>query len=200
MSSTRLNYSSQRITSAVARSQNVLGWTCHASQYDNFTVLYVFLHPNKLAHELTNFTRIANPSTPTVLPAPLAIIGIEQNYQCSQEITQDMSNQPAGTGYLILLANPLNSSDVRFTNIYLIPVFTDDLYRSMPPPNHSRLRLLALRTRQRPLHPGRAGTNPHPHPLPVLPPPSPRGRPELSCPSRHRLATALLPLRHCSVS
>jgi hypothetical protein len=116
VSSTRSTYSSQRAASAVARSQNVLAWTCHSSPYDNFTVLYVFLHPNKpRPNELTNFTRIANPSTPTVLPAPLAIIGIEQNYQCSQEITQDMAKQPPGTGYLILFANPLNSSDVSFS-------------------------------------------------------------------------------------
>jgi hypothetical protein len=78
----------------VAKSQNVLAWTCHSSPYGNYTVL------------------IAGPN----LPAPLAIIGIEENYQCSQEITQDMSNQPPATGYTVLLANPLNSSDVYATS------------------------------------------------------------------------------------
>jgi hypothetical protein len=77
----------------VAQSQNNIVWTCQTSPYDNFTVL------------------VAN-SDPKVLSAPIAIIAIENNYDCSKEITQDQSNQPVGTGYTIQFANPLNNTDV----------------------------------------------------------------------------------------
>jgi hypothetical protein len=82
----------------VAKSLNVLTWDCKASDAPaTFTVL------------------IAN-KDPKVLVAPLAIIGIEQNFDCSKEITQDQSNQPAGTGYTILLADPLNNTHVYATS------------------------------------------------------------------------------------
>lgn len=43
----------------------------------------------------------------------MPIIAILNNFDCSKEITQDQANQAAGTGYTILLANTLNSTDVR---------------------------------------------------------------------------------------
>ncbi|KAH7882486.1 hypothetical protein F5I97DRAFT_1987791 [Phlebopus sp. FC_14] len=77
----------------VASSQNTLAWTCDSSPYDNFTVL------------LTN-------SNPSILNAPLAIISVEYNYDCSKTITQQQAAQPAATGYTIQLANTLNGTDV----------------------------------------------------------------------------------------
>jgi hypothetical protein len=77
----------------VAKSENVMLWSCQTSPYMNFTVL------------------IGNSDT-TILPASIAIIAIEQNYICSQDITQDMANQNPGTGYTLSFANPLNATDV----------------------------------------------------------------------------------------
>jgi len=77
----------------VAQSSNTLAWTCDTSPYSNFTVL------------------LANPDK-SILEAPLAILAIEYNYDCSKTITQQQSAQPAGTGYTVQLANPFNSTDV----------------------------------------------------------------------------------------
>jgi hypothetical protein len=97
----------------VAKSQNVLVWTCQTSPYMNFTVL------------------ISNPDQ-KILPATLAIIAIQQNYVCSLEVTQDMSNQNAGTGYTILFADPLNA-----TNVYTEsqPFEIKPLGSTYPPPS-----------------------------------------------------------------
>lgn len=45
--------------------------------------------------------------------APVAFIAIQQNTQCSIDITANQVNQPAGSGYQILFANTLNNTDVR---------------------------------------------------------------------------------------
>ncbi|KAI6104107.1 hypothetical protein EDD16DRAFT_1693964 [Pisolithus croceorrhizus] len=81
----------------VAQSSNTLAWTCNTSPYNNFTVL------------------LAN-SNPSILVEPIAIIAIQESYDCSQTITQQQSTQPAASGYTVLLANPLNSSDVYATS------------------------------------------------------------------------------------
>ncbi|KAG1811822.1 uncharacterized protein BJ212DRAFT_1373366 [Suillus subaureus] len=77
----------------VASSANTLSWTCSTSPYQNFTIL------------LTN-------SDASILDAPLAIIAVQQNYDCSETITQQQSAQPAGTGYVVQFASTLNSTDV----------------------------------------------------------------------------------------
>ncbi|KAG1867199.1 hypothetical protein DFJ58DRAFT_742926 [Suillus subalutaceus] len=77
----------------VASSANTLSWTCSTSPYQNFTIL------------LTN-------SNPSVLSAPLAIIAVQQNYDCSETITQQQSAQPAGTGYIVQFASTLNITDI----------------------------------------------------------------------------------------
>ncbi|KAG2151161.1 uncharacterized protein EDB93DRAFT_1139496 [Suillus bovinus] len=77
----------------VASSTNTLAWTCSTSPYLNFTIL------------------LANPNS-QILPAPLAIIAVQENFDCSKTITQQQSAQPAGTGYVVQLANTLNSTDV----------------------------------------------------------------------------------------
>lgn len=81
----------------VAQSSNTLVWTCDTSTYTNFTVL------------------LAN-SNPSILVQPIAIIAIEQNYDCSKTITQQQSSQTPSTGYTVLFANPLNNSDVFATS------------------------------------------------------------------------------------
>lgn len=82
----------------VAKSVNVLKWDCKAPDApQQFTVI------------------IAN-KDPKILVAPLPIISIVQNYDCSKEITQDQSNQPAGTGYTIQLADILNGTHVYATS------------------------------------------------------------------------------------
>jgi len=81
----------------VAKSQNVLTWSCKDSSFSSFTVL------------------IGNKDQ-NVLTAPIAIIGIQNNFDCSKIITQDVASQPAGVGYTILLANPVNISQVYATS------------------------------------------------------------------------------------
>ncbi|KAG2140691.1 hypothetical protein DEU56DRAFT_289970 [Suillus clintonianus] len=77
----------------VASSLNTISWTCSTSPYQNFTIL------------------LANSNT-AVLPAPLAIIAVQYNYDCSKTITQQQSAQPAGTGYTVQFASTLNSTDI----------------------------------------------------------------------------------------
>jgi hypothetical protein len=77
----------------VAQSLNTLAWTCSTSPYQNFTVL------------------LAN-SNSAVLAAPLAIIAVQDNFDCSETITQQESAQPAGTGYIVQFASTLNSTDI----------------------------------------------------------------------------------------
>ncbi|CAL1709006.1 unnamed protein product [Somion occarium] len=81
----------------VAQSINTIAWTCQESQFQTFTIL------------------IAN-TDPKVLTQPQAIIAIENNFDCSKTITQDQASQAAGSGYTILLANPLNSTEVYATS------------------------------------------------------------------------------------
>ncbi|PBK96433.1 hypothetical protein ARMGADRAFT_1010096 [Armillaria gallica] len=77
----------------VAQSTNVIAWSCNDSPYSEFTIL------------------ITNPDT-SVLASALAIVAIEPNYDCSKVLTQQQVSMPAATGYILQLANPLNSSQV----------------------------------------------------------------------------------------
>jgi len=82
----------------VAKSNNVLSWNCKdAPTPAQFTIL------------------IANKDV-NVLTAPIAIIGIEDNFQCSQLITQDQSSQAAALGYTILFADILNNTNIYATS------------------------------------------------------------------------------------
>jgi hypothetical protein len=83
----------------VAKSQNVLAWNCQSG-----------------TDSVTNFTVLISNVNPSILAAPLAIIAIQQNFDCSIIITQDEASQPAATGYTILFANPLNNTDVYATS------------------------------------------------------------------------------------
>lgn len=66
-------------------------------------------------HGLLYHHRVNNVD-PKIFPAPLAVIAIQKNFDCSITITQDQANQPVGTGWTVLLANPLNNTDVRPLN------------------------------------------------------------------------------------
>jgi len=81
----------------VAKSFNEIAWTCKDSAYASFTILI-------------------NNSDPKILTAPIAVIAIQNNYDCSITITQDQANQPVGTGWTVVLANPLNNTDVYATS------------------------------------------------------------------------------------
>jgi len=81
----------------VAKSLNEIVWTCKTSTKETFTVL-------------------VNNKDPKILTSPLAVIAIQQNYQCSITITQDQANQPAGTGWTVIFANPLNNTEVYATS------------------------------------------------------------------------------------
>ncbi|PPQ78256.1 hypothetical protein CVT25_011715 [Psilocybe cyanescens] len=76
----------------VAKSINVLTWTCQDSPVDSFTV------------------SIAN-QDPKILVSPMPIISIQQNSQCSITVSQDQANQPAGTGWILTFSNILNLTD-----------------------------------------------------------------------------------------
>ncbi|RDB27563.1 hypothetical protein Hypma_003857 [Hypsizygus marmoreus] len=78
----------------VAKSQNVVAWSCHDSPpHESFTVL------------------LANKDQ-KVLTAPIAIIGVQNNFDCSKLLTPNDVGQSAATGYTILFANILNQTDV----------------------------------------------------------------------------------------
>jgi len=77
----------------VAGSSNTLAWTCNTSPYQTYTIL------------VTN-------SNPAILSSPIAIISVENNYDCSKTITQQQFTPAAATGYIVQLANPLNETDV----------------------------------------------------------------------------------------
>jgi len=81
----------------VAKSQNVMDWDCNSTQAIAAKVFTVL---------------ILSPGA----AAALAIIAMQQNADCSKIITQDQANQPAGQGYLLLLANPANNTDVYATS------------------------------------------------------------------------------------
>ncbi|KAI5121434.1 hypothetical protein M0805_006195 [Coniferiporia weirii] len=81
----------------VAESANNIVWNCNESQVNNFTVL------------------IAN-SNPDILVSAEAIVGIQENFDCSETLTTQQVNFTAATGYTIILANPLNSTDVYATS------------------------------------------------------------------------------------
>jgi hypothetical protein len=81
----------------VAKSTNVIAWTCQNTTIQDFTIL------------------VSN-SNSAVLAAPMAVIAIQQNYDCSIVISQDQANQPAGTGWTVLLADPLNNTNVYATS------------------------------------------------------------------------------------
>ncbi|THH30994.1 hypothetical protein EUX98_g3186 [Antrodiella citrinella] len=79
----------------VASSINTLAWTCQNTTFPTFTVL------------------IGNPSANLQAGA---FIAIQNNFDCSKTITQDLINQGPGTGYVITFANPLNNTDVYATS------------------------------------------------------------------------------------
>jgi len=84
----------------VAQSINTLAWTCNdpaAAANPTFTVL------------------LAN-SNPDILVAPLAIIGIQNNFDCSQTITADQVSAAAGTNYTILFSSVNNQTAVFATS------------------------------------------------------------------------------------
>ncbi|KAF8067938.1 hypothetical protein FPV67DRAFT_1165860 [Lyophyllum atratum] len=82
----------------IEKSVNTLAWTCNdPAAKPTFTVL------------------VANVDQ-KVLTSPIAIIGIQNNFDCSKTITQDMLTTPPGTGYTILFANTLNQTDIFFTS------------------------------------------------------------------------------------
>lgn len=56
------------------------------------------------------YPRLAN-QDPTKW-ASLAILAVEQNFDCSKEITAQQVTAPPGTGYLIELSSTLNETDV----------------------------------------------------------------------------------------
>ncbi|KAH9941202.1 uncharacterized protein BXZ73DRAFT_75165 [Epithele typhae] len=78
-------------------SDNVVSWTCTTNTIPQFTVL------------------VQN-SNPSVLNSPLAIIAQQNNFDCSKLVTKDLVNLPVATGYQILFANTLNSSDIYATS------------------------------------------------------------------------------------
>ncbi|KAK0445460.1 hypothetical protein EV421DRAFT_1902417 [Armillaria borealis] len=83
----------------VAQSTNVIAWSCNDSPYSEFT------------YPVSRVAQITNPDT-SVLVSALAIVAIEPNYDCSKVLTQQQVSMPAATGYVLQLANPLNSSQV----------------------------------------------------------------------------------------
>jgi len=77
----------------VGDAENNIVWTCQTSPFMNFTVL------------------VAN-QNPKILAAAIAVIAIENNYDCSKTIIPDQSNLTAATGYIVQFANTLNETDV----------------------------------------------------------------------------------------
>lgn len=49
----------------------------------------------------------------------IAVVAIQNNFDCSKVITQDQANQPAGLGYRIIFADIVNNTNVRCTPLFL---------------------------------------------------------------------------------
>ncbi|TDL24534.1 hypothetical protein BD410DRAFT_93235 [Rickenella mellea] len=86
-----------QVLSPVANSVNNVVWNCQQSQVQNFTIL------------------VAN-SDVKVLSGAEAIFAIEQNFDCSKALTVQQAAFVPATGYTVILANPLNSTDVYATS------------------------------------------------------------------------------------
>ncbi|KAJ7207246.1 hypothetical protein GGX14DRAFT_456696, partial [Mycena pura] len=76
--------------------ENNIVWTCGESKFNQFTVSI-------------------NNSDISLLTDIQAIIAQEQNYNCEQLVTPNDVNVPVGDGYTIVLADPLNG-----TNVYAV--------------------------------------------------------------------------------
>ncbi|KAE9403558.1 hypothetical protein BT96DRAFT_486813 [Gymnopus androsaceus JB14] len=75
----------------VANSENLITWNCKESQEQTFTIL------------------VANPN----MASALAIIAQQPNYVCSLLVTANQDGGlPAGDGYTVQFANPMNNTDV----------------------------------------------------------------------------------------
>jgi len=81
----------------VAKSVNIMAWTCAEAPVQSYTIL------------------IANKDI-KILTAPIAIVAIANNADCSRTITQDQVTQPVGGGYTLLLADTLNQTKVYATS------------------------------------------------------------------------------------
>jgi len=75
----------------VQNSQNTIAWTCRNTQIQTFTVL------------------VSN-TDPKILTQPQAFLANLKNADCSELI--QASEFPTGPGYQILLANPVNQTDI----------------------------------------------------------------------------------------
>ncbi|KAG6848218.1 hypothetical protein H0H93_002204 [Arthromyces matolae] len=80
----------------VQKSINTLSWNCK----DN------------AALAAATFTVLVGNTDPKVLTSPIAIISIENNFDCSKTITADQLSAAPGTGYFVAFANTLNQSDI----------------------------------------------------------------------------------------
>jgi len=82
----------------VAQSVNNIVWNCQQNtEFSNFTVL------------------VAN-SNPNILVSPEAIVAVVPNFDCSLQTTVQQVNLQVADGYTVILANPLNSTDVYATS------------------------------------------------------------------------------------
>lgn len=86
----------------VAQSTNVMAWNCQ-SQVNQ---------PNPI----NNFTVLINNVNPSVLAGPLAFIAIQELDQCSITVSPNQVNQPASSGYILLLADDFNNTNVYATS------------------------------------------------------------------------------------
>jgi len=86
----------------VAKSINVMAWTCPSL--------------TSAGVPITNFTVLINNTNPSVFLGPLAFIAQQAASDCSITVSPTQVNQPAGTGYTLLLADPFNNTDVYATS------------------------------------------------------------------------------------
>ena len=92
---------------------------CLELPYDHDPELH---HSVGHAHLISALTRLLTAvcdsvTNPTTQFQPLAIIAIQENFDCSLELTQQQdANLVPGSGYIVQLANPFNSTDVRAPN------------------------------------------------------------------------------------
>ncbi|TFK41784.1 hypothetical protein BDQ12DRAFT_678488 [Crucibulum laeve] len=77
----------------VAKSSNVIRWTCEDTSHPTFNIM------------------IGNKDI-NVQTAPIAIIPNQNNFDCSKTITADQASQAPGTGWFIRLTNPVNETDI----------------------------------------------------------------------------------------
>ena len=98
-----------------------MAWACHNLTFATFTVLCVLsVISSTLRLQLTHTHISIQNQDPKVLAGPLAILAIQQNYDCSITVSENVVNQAPASGYTLSFANPINITEVSWFSTLFI--------------------------------------------------------------------------------